>query len=117
VRGTRLPGGKRLAEYKRNEREHRRSEEMPKTWSSRRSWRRRSSPRRPRTIPATTRTCLSSGMADELGRYLADQIRTASLGLYAFAAEAAEKKGLIFGGHQVRVRPDRNNRLILMTRR
>ncbi len=34
-------------------------------------------------------------MADDLGRYRADQIRTASLGLYAFAAEAAEKKGLI----------------------
>jgi phosphoribosylaminoimidazole-succinocarboxamide synthase len=34
-------------------------------------------------------------LADELGRYLADQIRTASLGLYAYAAEAAEKKGLI----------------------
>ena len=34
-------------------------------------------------------------MADELGRYRADQLRTASLGLYAFAAEAAEKKGLI----------------------
>jgi phosphoribosylaminoimidazole-succinocarboxamide synthase len=34
-------------------------------------------------------------MADELGRYQADQIRTASVGLYTFAAEMAEKRGLI----------------------
>ena len=34
-------------------------------------------------------------MADELGRYLADQLRTASLDLYTFAAEMAEKRGLI----------------------
>ena len=34
-------------------------------------------------------------MADELGRYLADQLRTQSLALYTFAAEAAEKKGLL----------------------
>jgi phosphoribosylaminoimidazole-succinocarboxamide synthase len=34
-------------------------------------------------------------MADELGRHLAGQVRDASLALYNFAAEAAEKKGLI----------------------
>src|SRR5207302_1564427 len=34
-------------------------------------------------------------MANEIGRFLADSVRDASLALYTFAAEAAEKKGLI----------------------
>jgi phosphoribosylaminoimidazole-succinocarboxamide synthase len=34
-------------------------------------------------------------LANEIGRYLADSVRDASLALYTFAAEAAEKRGLI----------------------
>jgi phosphoribosylaminoimidazole-succinocarboxamide synthase len=34
-------------------------------------------------------------MANEIGRYLADSIRDASMALYTFASEAADKRGLI----------------------
>ena len=34
-------------------------------------------------------------LANEIGRFLADSVRDASLALYTFAAEAAEKRGLI----------------------